>query len=220
MMMNKHQPKTQHDSVNDSPKRQKTRQCIVTREAHPSESMIRFVASPDDCIVPDYNNKLPGRGVWITKDASILAQGLHAKRFQNALKQKTVTLDRAGVVSQLRHQISKQIEAHIGLLRRTGALISGFENCMAAIKSNKPIGAYLTTAEGETDSRKKIRAACPQGIAEHVLSDKTGVDRVMGAENTTHIIVKRSDLCLKLLQHFENRDMITDLELKLEIEKE
>ena len=49
------------------------RMCIVTREVRPIADLIRFVAGPDGELVPDIKARLPGRGVWVTNDAVLLA---------------------------------------------------------------------------------------------------------------------------------------------------
>ena len=41
-----------------------TWRCFTT--VRPSSKLIRFVAGPDDQIVPDLAARLPGRGVWVT----------------------------------------------------------------------------------------------------------------------------------------------------------
>ena len=41
------------------------RTCIVTRDNHDPDDMIRFVAGPDNRVVPDLKRTLPGRGVWV-----------------------------------------------------------------------------------------------------------------------------------------------------------
>ncbi len=42
------------------------RRCIVTGEVTPKEGLIRFVVGPDNQVVPDVLEKLPGRGMWVT----------------------------------------------------------------------------------------------------------------------------------------------------------
>ena len=44
------------------------RRCIATGEVQPKQGMIRFVVGPDNQIVPDLLEKLPGRGIWASCD--------------------------------------------------------------------------------------------------------------------------------------------------------
>jgi len=42
-----------------------TRTCLVTGEELPKDELIRFVVGPDNSIVPDLAQNLPGRGLWV-----------------------------------------------------------------------------------------------------------------------------------------------------------
>ena len=59
----------------------RTRLCAVTREELPLDRLIRFVASPDDRIVADLACRLPGRGVWVTADRTLVAKAVKTKAF-------------------------------------------------------------------------------------------------------------------------------------------
>ena len=37
------------------------RRCLVTGEVRPRDGLMRFVVGPDDLVVPDLDNRLPGR---------------------------------------------------------------------------------------------------------------------------------------------------------------
>ncbi|MGH7004506.1 MAG: DUF448 domain-containing protein, partial [Alphaproteobacteria bacterium] len=42
------------------------RRCIVTRASAPRAGLVRFVRGPDNAVVPDLAETLPGRGVWVS----------------------------------------------------------------------------------------------------------------------------------------------------------
>ena len=62
------------------------RRCIVTRAVKPRAGLIRFVAGPDDVVVPDLAEKLPGRGMWVSADAAALGQAAKKGHFARAAK--------------------------------------------------------------------------------------------------------------------------------------
>ena len=62
------------------------RRCIVTRAVQPRAGLIRFVAGPDDVVVPDLAEKLPGRGMWVSADAAALGQAAKKGHFARAAK--------------------------------------------------------------------------------------------------------------------------------------
>ena len=50
------------------------RKCIVTGEVQPKAGLIRFVVGPDNQVVPDILDKLPGRGMYVTADRAVLEE--------------------------------------------------------------------------------------------------------------------------------------------------
>ena len=62
------------------------RLCAVSRAQKSPEELIRFVAAPDDTIVPDLARRLPGRGVWIDATAAAIARAVRQKTFARSLK--------------------------------------------------------------------------------------------------------------------------------------
>jgi predicted RNA-binding protein YlxR (DUF448 family) len=57
------------------------RRCIVTREALEKDQLIRFVLGPDNEIVPDLLENLPGRGYWVTASRKVLAEAVKKNAF-------------------------------------------------------------------------------------------------------------------------------------------
>ncbi len=71
------------------------RTCIVTRAERPPEEMIRFVLAPDGSVTPDLKRRLPGRGVWVTGSAEIVAQAAKRRAFDRGFKGKAILTDAA-----------------------------------------------------------------------------------------------------------------------------
>lgn len=184
------------------------RQCVVTRESLPQHELLRFVIDPSGHVTPDYNHKLPGRGIWVRFDSQAITTALgNPALFQRACKDKTVKIP-DDIRTRITTQINAQIYATLGFLRRSGQLSWGFETVMAEMRRKRP-GVYLTTAQEATDSRRKIEHAMGEKTPMRILMDQNQVDRVINGENTTHIIAKSGDLCLNLLQHIDNQKTIS-----------
>jgi predicted RNA-binding protein YlxR (DUF448 family) len=62
------------------------RRCIVTREALEKDQLIRFVLGPDNAIVPDLLENLPGRGYWVTASRKVLAEAVKKNAFAKAMQ--------------------------------------------------------------------------------------------------------------------------------------
>jgi predicted RNA-binding protein YlxR (DUF448 family) len=135
--------------------REPERRCIVTMERREQGEMVRFVLSPDGQVTPDLAARLPGRGAWVT--ASREAIGLAAKKggFNRAFKaQVKVAPDLADQVEQL---LAKRILAQLGLVKRAGDLILGFEQVREQVRKAPP--AFLVEAsDGSEDQRGKVLA--------------------------------------------------------------
>ena len=132
------------------------RRDAVSGQVMPEARLIRFVAGPDDAVVPDLARKLPGRGVWVEATREALALAVKKNAFARSAK------------APLRpaHDLPDQVDAllhrrcleQLGLARREGALISGFEKTASAIGSGKA-GWWIEASDGAADGRRKLFAA-------------------------------------------------------------
>lgn len=66
------------------------RQCIVTRNLQYKRNLIRFVLGPGNCIIPDIEQKLPGRGFWVYNSWDIINIGYIKNLFSRAAKKKVI----------------------------------------------------------------------------------------------------------------------------------
>lgn len=48
------------------------RMCVVTREKHPKQELIRVVRTPEGNIIVDESSKANGRGVYLKKDLNVV----------------------------------------------------------------------------------------------------------------------------------------------------
>lgn len=129
------------------------RRCIATLESRPQGGMIRFVLSPSGEVTPDLAARLPGRGAWVI--ASREAIGLAVKRgaFARAFKaQANVSPDLAAQVESL---LVKRALDGLGLAKRAGDLILGFEAVREAIRDQAP-ACLIEASDGAEDGRAKV----------------------------------------------------------------
>ena len=76
------QRKKRSKMIADNP----TRTCIVTREGHPKEVLLRFVVAPGGKLVADLSGKLPGRGMYVTCSKLLVAEAIAKRAFSRAAK--------------------------------------------------------------------------------------------------------------------------------------
>jgi predicted RNA-binding protein YlxR (DUF448 family) len=168
---------------------ERERRDIVTGEPGPEEALIRFVPGPDRQVVPDLARKLPGRGIWVHADrASIESaskKGLFARAAKAPLK---AAPDLADLVERL---LLKRCLEQLGLARREGVLISGYEKATAAVKSGKA-GWLIEACDGASDGRRKLlslaaRSPRPPEVCGAFSSEELGL--ATGQENVIHTVL-------------------------------
>jgi predicted RNA-binding protein YlxR (DUF448 family) len=120
--------------------------------------MIRFVVGPDDRLVPDVMGKLPGRGIWVTANPAALQQAMAKRLFARAARQP-VTVDPDLPVT-VEHLIERQCLDLIGLAKRAGAAVAGFDKVEALLRKGG-IGALVEASDGAVEGRGKLRRLAP-----------------------------------------------------------
>ncbi len=129
--------------------------CLVTRTVRPEAELIRFVCGPDGIIVPDIRARLPGRGVWITAERSLVEQAARRNVFSRGLKSAV------GVPDDLAERTSDLLAAaalgRLGLARKAGQLAVGQAKVSAAVGSGQT-GLVLIASDAAPDSRRKMQA--------------------------------------------------------------
>ena len=129
------------------------RRCIITRAERPPEDLIRFVAGPDNVIVPDLARRLPGRGVWVTAELAAVESAIKAKAFSKGLKrQVAASPDLARTVDAL---ILKRVLQALSLAKKAGLVSSGFEK-VEALVSNGHAAVLLHGVDAAAGGRQKL----------------------------------------------------------------
>ena len=162
------------------------RRDIVSGEVMEESRLIRFVAGPDGAVVPDLARKLPGRGLWVAADRTSVETAAKKGLFARAARTKLTPP--AGLADQVEALLLKRILDGLGLARRAGDLISGFEKVQAAIAGGR--AAWLIEAiDGAEDGRRKLIAAGrrsknPPRLLALYSSEEMGL--ALGLENVIH----------------------------------
>ncbi len=132
----------------------KTRMCVATREVKPVDDLIRIVLSPENVLVPDLKNNLPGRGAWISASRTVVekavAKGVFARAFGGSVKGGE---ELAELIAQL---MRKNAISKVSMCKKAGVLVSG------AAKVERQIGKHQTTVvlhgcDGAADGKRKIK---------------------------------------------------------------
>lgn len=142
------------DKDRDEPERR----CVVTGESGGRAGLIRFVIGPDDSVVPDLAEKLPGRGIWVTADPAAIAtaakKGLFARSARAPAKapENLAQLVEAG----LAHRVVELIS----LTRKAGLAVAGFEKVKDWLAAGR---AKVLLQASDGSERGKGKLWTPEG---------------------------------------------------------
>jgi predicted RNA-binding protein YlxR (DUF448 family) len=129
------------------------RRCLVTGETLPKDELIRFAAGPDNSVVPDLAQNLPGRGLWVKAEREAIDTAARKNLFAKAAKSSVkADPELAGLVEQLLH---KRCLAFMGLARGAGLAVLGQPQVEAALKAGKLDMLLLAPDAGSTPSHTR-----------------------------------------------------------------
>ena len=138
---------------NGPDRRDPERRCIVTMQRRPHSEMIRFVLSPEGQVTPDVAARLPGRGAWVSATREAVDQAAGRGAFARAFKrQVAVPADLGGQTEAL---LVRRCMDMLGMARRAGNLVAGFEQVREALRDARP-GCLITASDGSEDQRNKV----------------------------------------------------------------
>jgi hypothetical protein len=196
------------------------RRCIVTRERLPKERMIRFVVGPDRQIVPDLAAKLPGRGIWLSASRDVLKSGdvLESDGVQKGGRQKEKQGDgnqrhlarafaRAarGPISVpsdlsvlLQTALVRRISDCLGLARRAGQAVAGYEKAREALKTGR-YRLVLQASDGSEAERSRFLSGFGPDLT--IIDPLPGeaLGRVFGRDYVVHVAIAPGKLAESLV---------------------
>lgn len=175
------------------------RRCIVSGDIMPDSRLIRFVAAPDGQVVPDVAAKLPGRGLWVSATRKAVTLAVEKKLFARAAKANVSAA--ADLAERTEKALVARMLGDLGIARRSGALVLGFDNVLRALDSARPPGVLIEAIDGSGDGKRKLyNAAHARGMKPQVLECLTSAELglALGRENVIHAAVQPGGLAERL----------------------
>ena len=163
------------------------RRCIATRTSHPKDRLIRFVAGPDGTVVPDLAERLPGRGLWVVADRSELTRACQRNDFAKAAKAPLRVPE--DLVERVEHLLLRRCLDLVGLAKRSGAAVSGFELCAGWLASRRA-AVLLAAVDAAGEGRRRLRAlAQVAGVPVLEMFRAEELGRALGHESRVHVAI-------------------------------
>lgn len=165
------------------------RRCIATGAGGDKGELLRFVVGPDGGVVPDLEGRLPGRGLWLVADRRAIETARRRNLFARAARRPVSAPD--DLAERVRTLLRRRCLERLGLARRSGDLVLGFENVSARLAARGGLlaGALLFAAsDGSLDGRRKLAGLRGDATVVDVF---TGAElgRALGREHLVHVLV-------------------------------
>jgi predicted RNA-binding protein YlxR (DUF448 family) len=170
----------------DTPEVGPLRRCIVTRERLAKERMIRFVIGPGRRVVPDLAERLPGRGIWLSAAGDVVQTARLRGAFARAARGPvTVPHD---LLEMLQAALVRRIGEGLGLARRAGQAIAGFEKAREWLRDGRA-GLVVQAADGSTEERGRFLSAARGTVTVHTPLSAAALGVMFGRDRAVHVVV-------------------------------
>ena len=180
-------------------KTQTERKCIVTGNVEPLSALLRFVVTPEKMLVPDFDKKLDGRGLYVCVSQKLLKKALEKQLFAKSLRAGLKISD--DLVEQTKRLLCQKALSWMNLARKAGVLVTGFEKVKASLLKHK--AAFLIEAsDASEDVCKKLDVASGD-IEVFKVYDSSDLSAALKTENTVYIAVLKSDIASKVYENMK-----------------
>ena len=133
-------------------------QCALTGKLLTREQTIRFVIGPDNTVIADLSEELPGEGIRLLGYRGTLEASIRDGSFKELFDKKWLDGDpviSASFLDKIESQLMDKVLGLIGLARRAGSVLNGFAKVEGSLKSGK-CKLLLTASDGAEDGRMKM----------------------------------------------------------------
>ena len=172
------------------------RRCLVTRSAERRELLIRFVVDPDGRVLPDVDESMPGRGMWLSAERDVLNKAVEKRLFGRAAGQSVRIVD--SLADQVERLLARRFHDALGLSRRAGQIVMGFEQVQALLASAKA-ALLLQAADGAEDGRRKLRHLA-SGMPLITAGSRREIGSAVGREELVHAAFLSGKLAKRVLR--------------------
>ncbi len=158
------------------------RRCLVTRSAIDRDRLIRFVVDPDDIVVPDVDERLPGRGMWLSAERDVLNKAVEKRLFGRVVRKPVRIVE--GLADQVEGLLVRRFYGALGLSKRAGQIVMGFEQVQAWLAASRA-ASLLAAADGAADGRRKLRHLASD-VPLIVAGSRDEIGSALGRESLVH----------------------------------
>jgi uncharacterized protein len=174
------------------PKATPERSCVACRKANDKGSLLRFVLAPDGIVVPDLQQKLPGRGVYTCMKRACVQGAAQKKQFNRGFKTEVAPLDAGELARQVGEKLESRIASYISLANKGGKVVSGSDQVMERLKQGGA-GILFVATDISVDIGEKFRGVAKlKGVRCMALFTKEQLGGLIGKELRSVLVILES----------------------------
>ncbi len=169
------------------------RKCILTGTHGTRDGLIRLALDDAGCVHADLAARAPGRGAWLSPDASLIAtaaaKGKLRGLLMRAFKTTSVTVP-DDLVETIATGLERRALDRLGLENKAGHLIWGSDRIGEALGAGRArllLHASDAAADGAAKLDGKARAMAVRSLV--LPADRTRLSLALGRENVVHAAV-------------------------------
>lgn len=115
------------------------------------------MVGPDNQIVPDIRDKLPGRGIYVASTREALETAIKKKLFARAARQAVELPE--GLIETVEQQLVHRVTDGIAIARKAGQAIAGYEKVKTMLDKEE---AQVLIQASDGSGRGKSKLSTPQ----------------------------------------------------------
>jgi len=165
------------------------RKCILEGSVKPIGQLLRFVELNNE-LLPDFNKKLPAKGMYVTADKLSLQKALDKKLFHKVSKHNLKIAE--NFMDTVEFLIKNQALEGLNLARKSGALIMGFEKVKEAVKKDN-VAFIIEAKDAALDGKEKV-VLFAKNIEIFNLFSIDELDKALNKVNTVHVAILKSNI--------------------------
>ncbi|MFZ1960502.1 MAG: RNA-binding protein [Methylovirgula sp.] len=177
------------------------RTCIVTKTKAGPNAMLRFVVGPGGEVVADLRLKLPGRGLWVTGRADMVAAAVKGRAFPRGFKAEVKVS--ATLPAEIEALLVENCLQALSIGKKAGQVITGFFKVETAINAGGVIG-LVHASDGGADGSRKLSQALRrfgQSRPEIKLFTSLQLSLALGGTNVIHAALTEGAASEVFLSH-------------------
>jgi len=177
------------------PREEDERRCIVTRNTEGKSGLVRFVVGPDDQVIPDVLEKLPGRGMWVIASRNAIDEAVKKGLFARAAKAPAKA--DPGLADQVEGILARRVVDMLSVGRKAGRAIAGLEKVKTWLIDEKAV-VLLQASDGSERGKTALRPPDgPETLIDCLTSSELGM--AFGRDTVIHAAMTKDGITNRVL---------------------